>query len=132
MELRNLLGVGEKMKTLHEQLKELEEKAEKIGLKKSPFKFGWMFPFLPLDAKFPIETISRYEARIKMLIEIGKKENINPEYLKFWAESKYQEIDWEEQVMLDYQQQVDLYHQIKELEKKIKREEDEKNNLRQT
>ena len=120
------------MKILHEQLKELEEKAEKIGLKKSPFKFGWMFPFLPLSSKFPIETISRYEARIKMLIEIGKKENINPRHLKFWAESKYQEIDWEEQVMLDYQQQVDLYHQITALEKKIKGEEDEKDNLRQT
>lgn len=117
------------MKALHEQLKELEEKAEKIGLKKSSFKFGWMFPFLPLDAKHPIETITRYEARIKMLIEIGKIENINPSYLKFWAESKYQEIDWEEQVMLDYQQQVDLYHQIKELEKKIKKEEDEKETL---
>tara|TARA_R100000149_G_C5842273_1_gene113877 strand:+ start:289 stop:639 length:351 start_codon:yes stop_codon:yes gene_type:complete len=116
------------MQILHEQLRELEEKAEKIGLKKSPFKFGWMFPFLPLSAKFPIETTSRYEARIKMLIEIGKKENINPGYLKFWAESKYQEIDWEEQVMLDYQQQVDLYHQIKELEKKIKAE-DEKETL---
>ena len=120
------------MKLLHEQLKELEEKAEKIGLQKSPFKSkSWAFPFTPLTthtsgSKIAIETTSRYEARIKMLMKIGAKENIHQEYLKVWAENKYYEVDWEEQTMLLLKEQTNLYYKITELEKKIKGEEYEK------
>tara|TARA_R100000773_G_scaffold42642_1_gene40087 strand:+ start:675 stop:1070 length:396 start_codon:yes stop_codon:yes gene_type:complete len=131
LELRNLLGVGEKMKTLHEQLKKLEEKAEKIGLMKDErLGRGWIMPYTP--EKELIELGTRYDARIKKLMEIGAEKNIRPEYLERWAEDKYNKIDWDEQTMLLFKEQTNLYYEITALEKKIKGEEDEKDNLRQT
>ena len=119
------------MKTLHEQLKELEEKAEKIGLMKNErLGRGWIMPYTP--EKELIELGSRYDARIKKLMEIGAEKNIYPEYLERWAENKYNEIDWDEQTMLLFKEQTNLYYEITALEKKIEKEEDEKDNLRQT
>ena len=120
------------MKTLREQLKELEEKAEKIGLMKDErFNTGWIMPYTP-ETKIAIELGTRYEARIKKLMEIGAEKNIHPEYLERWAKNKYDEIDWAKQAMLLFKEQTDLYHQITALEKRIKGEEDEKDNFRQT
>ena len=51
------------MKTLREQLKELEEKAEKIGLHKDRrFNTGWI---MPLEPNTKITLGSQYDARIK-------------------------------------------------------------------
>ena len=119
------------MKTLREQLKELEEKAEKIGLMKDKkHDLGWIMPFTP--EKEIIELGSRYDARIKKLMEIGAKKNIHSEYLERWAEDEYNKIDWDEQTMLLHKEQTNLYYEITPLEKKIEKDEHEKDNLRQT
>tara|TARA_Y100001937_G_scaffold1201_1_gene1425 strand:- start:168 stop:524 length:357 start_codon:yes stop_codon:yes gene_type:complete len=118
------------MKTLHEQLKELEEKAEKIGLHKDRrFNTGW---HMPLEPNTKITLGSQYDARIKKLMKMGVEKNIHPEYLERWAKNKYDEIDWEKHQMLHYQEKLNLFYKITELEDKLKGEENEKDNLRQT